>query len=126
MATKVKVNMNSTGTILLKRKLNSGGEGQRFLTSEVKRFSDPYTPMDSGVLKSNVTMDVNSITYKSPYSKYQYYGKVMAGNPRVATDKDLKYQGAPMRGKLWEKRMLADRGKELTESVAKFIGGKAK
>ena len=126
MSTKVKINMNSTGTILLKRKLNKGGEGQRFLTSEVKRLSDPYTPMDTGVLKSNVSIGVNTITYKSPYAKYQYYGKVMAGNPKVATDKELKYQGAPMRGKLWEKRMIGDKGKELTQSVAEFVGGKSK
>ena len=119
MATKVKVNMNSTGTILLKRKLNSGGEGQRFLTSEVKRLSDGHVPLDVGILKSNVTMDVNSITYKSVYARYQYYGVSKNGKP-------LNYQGSPRRGKFWDKKMLSIKKDELLKSIAKFVGGEVK
>lgn len=117
MATTVKANLNSVNKILADRKLD--GQAQLFFTSEVKRMSDPYTPMDNGILKSNVTINTNSIVYNSPYSRYQYYGVSKNGKP-------LNYQGAPMRGKMWVERCWADRGQEITESVAKFVGGVAK
>jgi len=38
----------------------------------------------------------------------------------------LQYQGAPKRGKEWDKRMMNDRGKEVCKDVEEFIkkGGK--
>lgn len=119
MPTKVKINLSPTETILLKRKLNKRGEGQRFLTSEVRRLSDGHVPLDVGILKSNVTMDINSITYKSVYAKYQYYGVSKNG-------KELNYQHSPQRGKFWDRKMLSTRKDELLKSVSKFIGGTVK
>lgn len=98
------------------------------MANEVLRFSDPYTPLDSSMLKSNVsiTNDGKQIIYHSPYARYQYYGKVMAGNPRKATEKDLTYQGSPMRGAFWIKRMWADRKDDITQAVTNVTGGRVK
>ena len=64
----------------------------------------------------------DSLTYTAPYAHYQYYGKVMAGRaPKQYTGDSLTYNGAPMRGEQWEKRMLADKSKDLTNSLEAFI-----
>lgn len=126
MSFKVKVEMDKTQKILLKRHLNKNGKAQKFLTGEIKRFSDPYVPMDSGVLKNASTAYTRVIVYRSIYARYQWYGRVMAGTPRRATGKGLRYQEAPKRGKEWTIRMWADRGDEIVRSVAKFVGGVAK
>lgn len=127
MPTTVTINLNSTEQILEARKLNTGGKGQQFFCNEVYKLSDPYTPLDTSTLKSNVSIasDGSSITYNSPYARRMWEGKVMAGNPLEATDKEINFQGAPMRGKEWTNRMWADRGDEIIKATADFVGGKA-
>jgi len=117
MATTVRIELNNTQQILQSRHLEANGQAQRFFTSEVKRLSDPYTPFDNGVLKSNVTLEANSITYNVPYARYQYYGVSSGGRA-------LNYQGAPTRGREWTTRMWADRGGEILQSISSFVGGR--
>lgn len=107
---KVKINIDSTQKILLKRNLNKNGNAQRFFTNEIKRLSDPYTPFDTGQLKTNVDVQSNKIIYKVPYAKRQYY----------------ENKGKGMKGKQWVIRMWSDRGSEIVNSVAKLVGGKSK
>lgn len=118
MATRITVNLNSVATILADRKLEKGGQAQRFMTSEVKRLSDPYTPLDTSTLKSNVTMQADSITYNSPYANYQWKGISKNG-------RSLRYHGEPMRGRAWVNRAMADRKSDVVKAVAAFVGGKA-
>lgn len=120
MGTKITINI-SADKIISDLHLEPGGTAQRFMTSEVKRLSDPYTPMDAGILKSNVVLTADTITYNSPYARYQWHGKVMAGNPKAATSKNLKYQGSPMRGKEWVTRAMIDRKKDVIKAVENFI-----
>ena len=120
MGTTVKVNL-PIANILKNHGLQKGGRVQAFMTGEVHRLSLPYIPFDNNPLSTTVDIEAESITYKSVYAQYQWYGKVMAGNPRQATDKDLTYQGAPMRGKEWDKRMLANHKDELIQSIEDFI-----
>lgn len=122
---KVTVDIN-TAKIMRERGLGGDNRAQLYLASEVKRLSDPYVPMQSGVLKNTavIAADGSSITYVQPYAHYQYYGKVMAGRaPKQYTGDDLTYSGAPMRGAQWDKRMMADKSKELVSNLEKFIGG---
>lgn len=125
MAFTVKLEMDDTQKILLKRHLNENGLAQLFMTSEIKRLSDPYVPMQSGTLKNTAVVEPNKLTYTQIYSKYHWYGKVMAGNPRRPTSKNMRYNGAPMRGPKWTLRMWSDRGNEVVQSVARFVGGRA-
>lgn len=110
---------------ILKR-LGLGGTNkvQKYIASQVKRLCDPYVPMQQGDLKNKATIagDGSSIVYTQPYAHYQYYGKVMAGRaPKHYTGDDLTYHGAPTRGPQWEKRMLADKSKDLEKSVEAYI-----
>jgi hypothetical protein len=107
------------------KNLGLGGTNnvQKYIASQVKRLCDPYVPMQQGVLKNNATIaaDGSSIVYTQPYAHYQYYGKVMAGRaPKHYTGDDLTYHGA-MRGAEWDKRMLADKSKDLERSVDAYI-----
>ena len=109
MSTSVRLEMDNTDKILLKRNLNKNGEGQRFFTSTVRRMADPYVPMRTGVLKNTAVEYTSSIYYGQPYARRQYY----------------ENKGNGMRGKQWDKRMWADHGKEIVSSVAKFCGGRS-
>lgn len=117
--TSIKLHLDPTEKILLKRNLEKDGQAQRFMTSEIRRLADPYTPMDSSTLKNNVTMGAHTIKYNSPYARYQYFGVSKNGV-------DLKYNGAPMRGKKWVERCWADRHSDIVEAVARFVGGRTK
>lgn len=110
---------------ILKR-LGLGGTNkvQKYIASQVKRLCDPYVPMQQGHLKNTATIagDGSFIVYSQPYAHYQYYGEVMAGRaPKHYTGEKLTYHGAPTRGPQWEKRMLADKSKDLEKSVEAYI-----
>lgn len=107
---KVKIKIDPANAILAKRKLGKGGEAQKFMVHEVRRVSDNYVPFLNGPLKNTAIENEESIEYVQPYARKQYY----------------ENKGNGLRGKEWDKRAWADRGEEITESVAKFIGGKAK
>ena len=116
-----------TQKILKSRGLGTDTGARKHLASEVKRLSDPYVPMQQGDLKNRATIagDGSYIVYTQPYAHYQYYGKVMAGRaPKHYTGDKLTYHGAPMRGAQWDKRMLADKSKELERSMDAYIKGR--
>lgn len=120
---KIKVDFNAK-KILAERGLGASNEVQKYLASEVKRLSDPYVPMQQGMLKNNaqIASDGSSIVYTKPYAHYHYYGKVMAGRaPKHYTDDDLTYNGAPMRGARWTERMMIDRKEDIEKGVEAFI-----
>lgn len=101
---------------------------QKFVDSEVLRLSDPYIPMQSGMLKKSgilgTTIGSGEVVWNAPYSRYLYYGKVMVGRaPKVVTNKNLTYRGAPMRGAFWFERMKKDKGKQILDKAALIAGG---
>lgn len=109
MATKIRLEMDPADRILLKRKLNKNGEGQRFFTHQVRTLSDPYVPFLNGPLKNTAQELVDRIEYIQPYARRQYY----------------ENNGTGLRGKEWDKRMWADRGKEIVDATAEYCGGKS-
>lgn len=122
---KVKIDID-TAQIMKQRGLGGDHRAQVFLASEVKRLSDKYVPMQQGLLKNQavVASDGSTLTYTQPYAHYQYYGEVMAGRaPKEYTGRKLTYHGAPMRGPQWDKRMMADKSKEVVGNLKKYIGG---
>lgn len=119
MATNVRIKMDDTGKILLKRYLNKDGQAQEKFTKEVAKYSDNYVPFQTGRLK-NMMIEIHpsKIIYKAPYARKQYY-----------TNKGLGKQGESaggLRGKFWDKRMWNDRGNDIVKSIAQFVGGRAK
>lgn len=141
MKVNVKLDINPE-TILKARGLGSSNAATKLLAETVARLSDPYVPMSPGSgahMKEGYTIasDGSSITYRGPYAHFQYVGEVMvgvktgspyakSGEPKRGTGRALSYHGAPMRGKEWDKRMMADRGDEVTKAVADYVGGKPK
>ena len=115
MATKIKLQLDPADKILLKRGLNKNGRGQRFLTHEVRRLSDPYVPFLNGKLSEEVTESPGSITYNVPYARRQYY-----------ENEGKNRSKHPLAGSHWTERMWADRGKEVVRATADFCGGKVK
>ena len=100
---RVDVKLDSNDTMLKRRGLNPSGRVQRLMTTECARQMDPYVPMRQGT--------------GSAYAK--------SGEPKkyVSPPKDLQYHGAPKRGPYWDKRMWADKGKQITVKIAKAAGG---
>lgn len=109
MATRIRLEMDPADRILLKRKLNKNGEGQRFFTHQVRTLSDPYVPFLNGPLKNTAQELVDRIEYIQPYARRQYY----------------ENNGTGLRGKEWDKRMWADRGEEIVDATAEYCGGKS-
>lgn len=110
--------------ILAKRGLGSSNEVRKYVASEVARLSDPYVPMQQGILKSAYTIasDGSQLVYTQPYAHYQYYGMAMGGRaPKKYTGNGLTYNGAPMRGPKWVERMIIDKRAEIESNVEKFI-----
>lgn len=106
---KVSVQIDNADKILLKRALNQNGAAQRFFTSEVRRNCDPYVPRLTGVMKNTAIEKTDCVIYPQIYSRRQYY----------------ENKGSGLRGKLWDKRMWADRGKGIVKAVARFAGGRS-
>lgn len=118
MAT-VKIEMNSTQKILLKRYLNKNGEAQIKFTKEVAKNCNNYTPFKTGRLKDMmITIGTDKITYNAPYAAKQYYSN--RGNGKQGMS-----QGG-LRGKLWDRRAFIDHGDKIVKSIADFVGGRSK
>lgn len=113
----VKLNLLPVQTIMTIRGLQNKGPVQKFFTNEVARKCDPLIPMDTGMLKNNKAIGIDSITYESPYAKRQYYENRGFGNGGTSI--------GGLRGKLWDKRCKTLYGKQITRSVAKMAGGRA-
>lgn len=46
-----------------------------FLAATWAKYFAKYVPEDTGILKSDVTIDPFLVTYESIYARYQYYGE---------------------------------------------------
>ena len=76
--------------------------------------------MAEGNLRTIVDIQPDSITYESPYARYQYYGVREDGTHVV-----MNYT-TPGTGPKWDKRMWSAEKDEVLEEVQDFIkrGGK--
>lgn len=124
--------------------LEENGSVQKFFTNEVWRLSDEYVPFDSGMLKGNVSVASDSLTYESIYSRYQWNGNLMVdpdyligafhsesygfwsrlGVPKILDPEGRKLNqnsGGSLRGPFWTERMWADRHEEIEIAIQKFI-----
>ncbi|MEG1256612.1 minor capsid protein [Clostridium sp.] len=119
MATNIKVEMNNTQKILLKRYLNKDGGAQVKFTKECAKAMNNYTPYLHGRLKDMmIELQADKVIYNAPYAARQYY-----------TNKGMGKQGenqGGLRGKMWDKRMWIDKGDGIVKTIAEFVGGKSK
>lgn len=101
----VEIKLNPPEQIVKRLGLDEGGRVQRFFTSEVARLCDPYVPFDTGTLKNTKNVTPTYIHYVSPYAAKQYF----------------ENRGNGLRGKYWDKRMVADKGDQLVQSVENYV-----
>lgn len=107
MAAKIELKLDPITKIKAKRHLDD--TGRKKVASEVKRLCDPYVPMNTGVLKNSAQVLTDGVLYGQPYAAKQYYENSGWKTPR---------------GAHWDRRMMADKGRELEKSIAAFCGGK--
>lgn len=128
---KVKVKINSTNKILKDHGLDQDGRAIRFLRDDADRLMNPFVPMQNGMLRRNKTYPSNhEIKYISPYSKVQFYGKLMLtkngsswarkGEKKVVTNKNLKYHTSGT-GPKWNELMMQRNKNTLIKDVENFI-----
>ena len=64
-----------------------------FVSNELKRLIDPYTPRDTGILEESATLSPWHIYYKQKYASRVYYGhdfKFQHKNPYSTYEWDIK------------------------------------
>ena len=114
------IKMKPTSVIKARLGIDSSGKVQKFFTNTCYEHMDKYVPMDKGDLRTIVNIDSNSITYESPYARYQYYGMREDGTHIVQN-----YTTAGT-GPYWDKRMASAEMQDVINEVQKYInrGGK--
>jgi len=89
---------------------------QRFVDSEILRLSDPFIPMQTGMLiKSGILgTDVGSgeVKWIAPYAKAQYYSPRTPGS-----------ETGPLRGPYWFERMKALYKAIILDGARRLAGG---
>ena len=56
--------------------IEPNGKVQKFFTNTCRNHMDKYVPKDTGMLRENVAVESDNITYQSPYAHAQYIGEV--------------------------------------------------
>lgn len=142
----IAVDLSAVEAVLKNHGLQEAGPVQQFFTSELMRLSDPYVPFRSGPLKNSAhpTPEWDGIIYNTPYARYHWFGKLMVdpitrkgafydprsgrfwsrpNTPKVLTDRDMQYTGAPLRGPRWVERCWIDNKDSIIKAVEAYIGG---
>ena len=112
------VKMKPTSVIKANLGIDPSGKVQKFFTNTCYRYMDKYVPKDTGVLRENVTIDSNSITYEQQYAHAQYIGEVNGGQVVNYT--------TPGTGPYWDERMKSADMQNIVAEVQNFVnkGGK--
>ena len=112
------VKIKPTSQIKARLGLEPNGRVQKFFTNSCYKHMDKYVPKDEGNLRTNVDIQPTSITYESPYARYQYIGMRDDGS-RV-----VKNYTTPGTGTYWDKRMVSAEIDDVVKEVQDYVGGK--
>ena len=108
--------------------LEEGGRAQQHLVKNVARRITKYVPkrtyssIENAIAQGQEPAN-GRIVIRGPQVKYLYFGKVMAGTPRRATAKDLKYTTVYNRlaGPFWAERLMEAEGSQIIEDEKRLI-----
>ena len=112
------VKIKPTSVIMAQLGIEPNGRVRRFFTNTCYKHMDKYVPMDEGNLRTNVDIRTNSITYESPYARYQYYGVREDGTHKV------EHYTTPGTGTYWDKKMWSAEKQSVIKKVQNYIGGR--
>ena len=107
------VKIQPTSVIKANLGIEPNGKVQKFFTNTCYRYMDKYVPKDNGILRENVTLTSDSITYEQPYAHAQYVGIVKGG--------EVKNYTTPGTGKYWDKRMVSAEMQDVVKEVQDYI-----
>lgn len=111
------VYINSLDQIKRRLGINQDGPVQAFMTETCFKAMDKYVPRRDGNLKNRVYLTNHSITYQSPYARYQYYGVREDGTHKVT------HYTTPGTGPYWDKRMISAEMDSVIKQVQEKING---
>lgn len=133
----VELDLISEYELLANHGLQPDGPVQQFIDNEVIKHMSKYTPAETKMLMklpiTQTKIGSGEIVQKTPYARYQYYGKLMVssitgsafsnGESKVLTDIDLQYSTAvnPLAGSFWFERMKADKKDAILRGVRRKI-----
>ena len=125
-----KIMIKSAKLILDEMGLSQNGIIHKRLDQEVERRCRVYVPRKDGFLEASGAAsfpETGFVTWDRPYAKYQYYGFLMVGKKnKILTSKPLKSHGGGLRGSRWFERMKIDCIRDILNTLASAVGGKAK
>ena len=124
----INVQLPQLETLVRDLALAPGGPVQQDLVMNVARRITKYTPkrtyssVEHAIAQGTEPRN-GRIVVRGPHIKYLYFGKVMAGTPRKATAKDLKYTTVYNRlaGPFWVERMMDAEEDQIIEDEKRFI-----
>lgn len=140
----VKIDVSDAATMLKNHGLNPDGRVQEFFTSKIMRKAGPYVPFSAGALRDSarISEDKCAIIYDTPYARYHWFGNLMVDpvtgkgafysptygfwsrpgvNNKKKTDRDLNYNGAPLRGPRWVERCWINEKDNIIKSTEAFM-----
>lgn len=91
--------------IINKYGMQKGGNANLFLANNCFRRMQKYVPFDTGALSTTATVRTGSVTYEQPYAHRQY----------------VENKGKGIRGKYWDKKMIANERDALTKEVERYV-----
>lgn len=112
------VELKPTSEIKARLGLQPNGRVQKFFTNTCYKHMDKYVPMRDGNLRTIVDIEDDSITYETPYARYQYYGVREDGTHKV------RNYTTPGTGTYWDKRMVSAEMQDVIKEVQNYVGGK--
>ena len=107
------VKMQPTSEIKARLGIEPNGRVHSYFTERCYTDMDKYVPKDTGILRENVTLTSDSITYEQPYAHAQYIGIVKGG--------EVKNYTTPGTGKYWDKRMASAEMQDVVKEVQDYI-----
>lgn len=108
------------------------GRARQFITNDIAKRSEPYTPKQTGILLNTMHVTPKTIVYNEPYATFLWYGKLMLGEEthspfarkderKYVTDTNLHYHGESKRGAFWTERMWAEEQDMIIEDLVGFL-----
>lgn len=150
MSTRIRVEMKPIATILTRLGIDKTGDVQMQVTRIINKRITRYMSFRSGALATKLKhiKSHTEIEVIAPYSRHQYYGKVMVnsktgkgpalipgvgfryrkGTTLKVTNRDLEYDKTknPHAGPFWDKRMMAAEKGAIVSDIQAYVRRKGK
>ena len=111
-----KVDLKPINTIIADLGVEPNGRVQKFFTNACYRYMDKYVPMDTGNLRTVVTIGPNYVEYEMPYAHYQYVGQREDGSHKI------KRHTTTGTTTYWDIRMWNVEKDNIVDEVQAFMG----